>query len=288
MVPVAAPGWVVWWSARGEEDLVDEGDGGVGGLEVAADHAGVAVDREVLAAAADLDGVALEGLVAAGELVRGELAGDHVVGEHGGQQPLGGAQGLVGGGVGHRGEGVVGGREHGDALGAVQGAGQAGLLDRGDQGGQLGGVGGGGGHRVLGQGVQAAGAAGGHGRAGGPERGGRGQRWGGRGRVGGRLASGGAGVVAAAGGTQERQSEDTGHSGASRSEETKHWLVLSRNRSGGDGAGRGRLRGADERRDLSGLVGCGQHGGGVDGAAGQVHLAEVHSAEDGGDQVELE
>src|SRR5688572_26877409 len=89
MVPVAVPGWVVWWSALGEEHLVDEVNGGVGGLHVAADHVGVAVDLEVLAAAADLEGAALEGLVAAGELVRGELALDHVVGEHGGQQPLG-------------------------------------------------------------------------------------------------------------------------------------------------------------------------------------------------------
>src|SRR5215212_8856335 len=107
MVPVAAPGWVVWWSAVGEEHLVDEVDGGVGGLDVAADHAGVAVDREVLAAAADLQGAALEGLVAAGELVRGELAWDHVVSEHGGQQPVGVVQGLVEGGLGHRCEGVV-------------------------------------------------------------------------------------------------------------------------------------------------------------------------------------
>src|ERR1043165_2457508 len=93
VVPVAAPGWVVWWSALGEEHLVDEVDGGVGGLEVAADHAGVVVDHEILAAPGDLDGAALEGLVAAGELVRGELALDHVVGEHGGQQPVGVAQG---------------------------------------------------------------------------------------------------------------------------------------------------------------------------------------------------
>src|SRR4029453_6866732 len=184
----AGPGWVVWWSALGGEHLVDEVDGGVGGLDVAADHAGVAVDREVLAAAGDLNGAALEGLVAAGELVWGKLAGDHVVGEDGGQQPLGVAQGLVEGGLGHCCEGVVGGREHGDALGRVQGAGQAGLGDGGDQGGQLGGVGGGGGHRVLGQGVQAAGAAGGDGRAGGPEWGRRGPRGGGGGGVGGRLA----------------------------------------------------------------------------------------------------
>jgi hypothetical protein len=107
--------------------------------------------------------------VAAGELVGGELPWDHVVGEDGGQQPGGVAQGLVEGGLGQRCEGVVGGCEHGDALGAVQGAGQVGLLDRGDQGGQVGGVGGGGGHRVLGEGVEAAGAAGGKGRAGGPE-----------------------------------------------------------------------------------------------------------------------
>src|SRR5215203_5406046 len=99
VVPVAAPGWVVWWSALGQEHLVDEVDGGVGGLDVAADHAGVAVDREVLAAAADLQGAALEGLVAAGELIWGELAGDHVVGEHGGQQSLGVAKGLVQGGL---------------------------------------------------------------------------------------------------------------------------------------------------------------------------------------------
>src|SRR4030095_12690264 len=144
-------------------------DGGVGGLDVAADHAGVAVDGELLAAAADLDGGALEGLVSAGELVGGELALDHVVGEHGGQQPLGVAQGLVEGRLGEGGEGVVGGGEHGDALGAVQGVGQVGLGDRGDQGGQLGGVGGGGGHRVLGQRLQAAGGAGGQGRAGGPD-----------------------------------------------------------------------------------------------------------------------
>src|SRR5215203_7205046 len=124
MVPVAAPGWVVWWSALGEEYLVDEVDGGVGGLDVAADHAGVAVDGEVLAAAGDLEGVALEGLVAAGELVRGELAGDHVVGEHGGQQPLGVTKRLVEGGLGQGREGVVGGREHGDDLGAVQGVDQ--------------------------------------------------------------------------------------------------------------------------------------------------------------------
>jgi hypothetical protein len=109
-----------------------EVDGGVGGLDVAADHAGVAVDREVFAAAADLEGAALEGLVAAGELVRGELAGDHVVGEHGGQQSRRVAEGLVQGGLGHRCEGVVGGCEHGDALGAVQGVDQVGLLDRGD------------------------------------------------------------------------------------------------------------------------------------------------------------
>src|SRR5215216_5625741 len=94
VVPVAAPGWVVWWSALGEEHLVDEVDGGVGGLDVAADHAGVAVDLEVLAAAADLERAALEGLVAAGELVRAELPLDHVVGEHGGQ-PVGVAKGLV-------------------------------------------------------------------------------------------------------------------------------------------------------------------------------------------------
>ena len=50
VVPVAAPGWVGWWSALGEEHLVDEVDGGVGGLDVAANHAGVAVDGEVLAA----------------------------------------------------------------------------------------------------------------------------------------------------------------------------------------------------------------------------------------------
>ena len=108
VVPVAAPGWVVG-SALGEEHLVDEVDGGVGGLDVAAHHAGVAIDLEVLAAAADLEGAALEGFVAAGELVRGELAGDHVVGEHGGQQPLGVTKGLVQGGLGQRGEGVVGG-----------------------------------------------------------------------------------------------------------------------------------------------------------------------------------
>jgi hypothetical protein len=28
VVPVAAPGWVVWWSTLGEEHLVDEVDGG--------------------------------------------------------------------------------------------------------------------------------------------------------------------------------------------------------------------------------------------------------------------
>src|SRR5919107_4063427 len=106
-MPVAASGWVVWWSALGEEHLVDEVDGGVGGLDVAADHAGVAVDLEVLAAAADLDGAALEGLVATGELVRGELGLDHMVGEHRGEQPIGVAQGLVEGGLGQRGEGVV-------------------------------------------------------------------------------------------------------------------------------------------------------------------------------------
>src|SRR4029453_15568520 len=117
VVPVAAPGWGGGWSALGEEDLVDEVDGGVGGLEVAADDTGVAVDREVLAATGDLEGAALEGLVAAGELVGGELAWDHVVGEHGGQQPLGVTEGLVEGGLGKGGEGVVGGREHGGALG---------------------------------------------------------------------------------------------------------------------------------------------------------------------------
>src|SRR5215218_10768453 len=110
MVPVAAPGWVVWWSAVGEEHLVDEVDGGVGGLDVAADHAGVAVDREVLAAAADLQGAALEGLVAAGELIWGELAGDHVVGEHGGQQSLGVGQGVEAAGAAGR-HGRAGGPE---------------------------------------------------------------------------------------------------------------------------------------------------------------------------------
>jgi len=30
VVPVAAPGWVVWWSALGEEHLVDEVDGWFG------------------------------------------------------------------------------------------------------------------------------------------------------------------------------------------------------------------------------------------------------------------
>jgi hypothetical protein len=59
VVPVAAAGWAVWWSTLGEEHLVDEVDGGVGGLDVAPDHAGVAVDGEVLAAADDLEGVAL-------------------------------------------------------------------------------------------------------------------------------------------------------------------------------------------------------------------------------------
>src|SRR5918992_3108440 len=112
VVPVAAPGWVEWWSALGEEHLVDEVDGGVGGLDVAADDAGVAVDPEVLATAADLDGAALEGLVAASELVRSELALDHVVGEHGRQQPLGVAKGLVQGGLGQGAERVVDGREH--------------------------------------------------------------------------------------------------------------------------------------------------------------------------------
>jgi hypothetical protein len=44
------------------------------------------------------------------------------------------AEDLVQGGLGQGAEGVVGGREHGDALGAVD---SVGLLDRGNQRGQL-------------------------------------------------------------------------------------------------------------------------------------------------------
>jgi hypothetical protein len=94
--------------------------------------------------------------VAAGELVRASCPLDHVVGEDGGQQPAGVAEGLVEGGLGEGGEGVVGGREHGDAPGRFKGADQVALLTavtRVDSWG----VGGGGGHRVLRQRFQVAG-----------------------------------------------------------------------------------------------------------------------------------
>jgi hypothetical protein len=52
---VAAPDWV--WVSSWEEHLVDEVDGGVGGLDVAAHHTEGAVDLKILAG--DLEGAAL-------------------------------------------------------------------------------------------------------------------------------------------------------------------------------------------------------------------------------------
>ena len=78
---IAPPGDAMLGSARRQEDAVDDVDGRVGGLDVAADDGGLAVHREVLTAAGDLEVGALERRVGAGQLLRRQPARDHVVGQ---------------------------------------------------------------------------------------------------------------------------------------------------------------------------------------------------------------
>ncbi len=143
-----------------EVDAVDDVDGGVGGLDVAADDLGRAVDREGLAAPGNGQIRAFEGLVGARERGWRQPARDDVVGEDGREQTLGVSQGLGQGGLVHRRERAVGRGEDRDVLGRVERVAETGRRDRGDQ--RLEGrvVGGGGRHRILGHAGEAAGTVG--------------------------------------------------------------------------------------------------------------------------------
>ena len=116
-----------------QEHPVDDVDGRVLGLHVAADDLGRPVHREVLTAAGDLDRPALERLVRARELVRRQPARHDVVREHGRQEALRVGQRRIEGRLVERGEGVVRRREHGEVVGRVERLAEAGGADRGDE-----------------------------------------------------------------------------------------------------------------------------------------------------------
>ncbi len=121
----------------GHQDRVDDEDGGVGGLHVAADHAGV-VDHHRVVFGADLQLAALEARDGAGvdEVVGAHLAFDHVHledrGEIAGRIGKQRVEGLFGDGLERR----VRRGKHGEGFGRVQRVDQAGGVNRGDQGGQ--------------------------------------------------------------------------------------------------------------------------------------------------------